>query len=72
MTTPPTWTHDADANTYTLIRGEYRCHVWRTRLDTWAAVFNYRGTSSASYNFETAEAAMAWCEQQVTKADRRT
>ncbi len=46
-----TWTHDAGDNAYTLIWGEYRCHVWRTRLDTWAAAFNYRGASSASYNF---------------------
>jgi hypothetical protein len=71
MTTASTWTHDTGANAYTLIQGEYRCHVWRTRFDTWAAAVNYRGTSSASYNFETAEEAKAWCEQQVTKADRR-
>ena len=66
-----TWTHDPADNAYTLIRGEYRCNVWRTRLDTWAAAINYRGTSSASYNFTTAEDAKAWCEQQIAKADRR-
>ena len=71
MTTPPAWTHDAGDNAYTLIQGEYRCHVWFTSLDTWAAAFNYRGTSSAAYGFKTAEEAKAWCEQQVTKADRR-
>ena len=71
MTTASTWTHDTGDNAYTLLQGEYRCHVWRTRFDTWAAAFNYRGTSSASYNFETAEGAKAWCEQQMTQADRR-
>ncbi len=63
-----TWTHDAGDNAYTLIRGEYRCRVWCTRFETWAAAFRYRGTSSASYNFTTVEEAKAWCEGQVTKA----
>jgi hypothetical protein len=31
----------------------------------------YRGTSSAAYNFKTAEDAKVWCEQQIAKADRR-
>ncbi len=71
MTSPPTWTHDAGDNAYTLLTGDGRCRVWFTSLDTWAAAFMYRGTSSAAYNFKTAEDAKVWCEQQVTKVDRR-
>ncbi len=67
MTTSSTWTHDPADNAYTLLTGDDRCRVWFTSLDTWAAAFIYRGTS----NFKTAEDAKVWCEQQVTKVDRR-
>ncbi len=71
MTTPLAWTHDTPDNAYTLISGEFRCRVWFTSLNTWAAAHMYHGTSSASYSFTTVEDAQAWCEQQVAKADRR-
>ncbi len=73
MTTPATWTHDPADNAYTLISGSHRCRVWFTSLDTWAAAFfMHHDLSRAVYGFATANEAKAWCEQQVTKADRRT
>ena len=65
MTTPPTWTHDAGDNAYTLISGAVRCRVWFTSMDNWAAVISFHGMASAAYNFATADEAKAWCEQQV-------
>ena len=72
MTTAPAWTHDTGDNAYTLLTGDSRCRVWFTSLDTWAAACMHHGTSRAVYGFKTTEEAKAWCEQQVTKADRRT
>ncbi len=71
MSTPPTWTPDPADNAYTLISDNVRCRVWYTSMENWAAVISDRGMSSAAYNFKTAEDAKAWCERQVTKADRR-
>ena len=65
------WTYDPADNAYTLIRDGVRCRVWFTSLDNWAAACMHRGTSSAAYNFKTVEDAKAWCEAQVTQADRQ-
>ena len=67
MTTPPSWTHDADDNAYTLISDTVRCRVWYTSMEDWAAIITQDGTSSAAYSFATADEAKAWCEQQVTQ-----
>ena len=65
MTTPPTWTHDAGDNAYTLHSGDNRCRVWYTSMGNWAAIISRRGDATAAYNFATAEAAQTWCEKQV-------
>ncbi len=67
MTTPPTWTYDAEDNAYTLIRDTARCRVWFTALGTWAAIVTQHGMSTAAYKFSAHEDAQAWCELQVTK-----
>ena len=67
----PRWEPDPSGEAYTLSSGAFRCRVWFTSLNTWAAAHMYHGTSSASYSFTTVEDAQAWCEQQVAKADRR-
>ncbi len=66
------WQHDPADNAYTLMREDVRCRVWFTSMGNWAAVVVQKGMSSAAYNFKTAEDAKAWCNEQVTKADRRT
>ncbi len=64
--TKPTWTHDPADDAYTLIQGDVRCRVWHTtQNDTWAAVISVRGMFTAAYNFDTADAAKAWCEEQA-------
>ncbi len=65
---PPTWTHDAADNAYTLMHEHIYGRVWHTRLGDWAAVIRRRGMDNASYNFMTAAEAKVWCEQQMAKA----
>ncbi len=59
------WTHDPTDNAYTLHSGDNRCRVWQHISGSWAALVSRRGEATAAYTFETAEAAMAWCEKQV-------
>ncbi len=60
------WKLDADNDAYTLAKGEVRCRVWRM-LGAWQAIVSVRGEAISGYNFATAEAACAWCEQHVAK-----
>ena len=61
----PGWRYSAKGPTYVLITTSHRCLVWQTTRGPWGAVVNHAGTSTAAYNFDTADAAKAWCEQQV-------
>ncbi len=61
-----TWTNTRNAST--LIVEDIRCRVWRTKQGTWTAVVSDRGRVMAAYDFATAGAAKAWCEEQVAKA----
>jgi hypothetical protein len=65
----PQWALDPAGEAYTLIAGDIRCRVWRT-LGTWNAIVSQRGDATAAYKFDTAEAAQAWCEQQVAGRTR--
>ena len=61
------WRHSAQGQTNVLTVDLYRCLVWHTTRGTWGAVVNGAGTSTAAYNFDTADEAKAWCEQQVAQ-----
>ena len=60
------WTHDAANNAYTLAKGDMRCRVWRM-LGAWQAIVSCRGKATTGYNFLTAEAACAWCEEHIVE-----
>jgi hypothetical protein len=70
MMTAPDWQPDLTDDAYTLISGEIRCRVWRMR-GSWNAVVSQRGDATAAYDFETAEAAQAWCEAIMGERQRR-
>ncbi len=60
------WNYDATNTAYTLVQGAIRCRVWHM-LGAWQAIVSHRGEATTGYNFPTAEAACAWCEQQIAQ-----
>ncbi len=66
------WQYSAKGPTYVLIATPYRCLVWQTMAGTWGTVVNGHGTSTATYNFATAEEAKTWCKAHVEAGGRGT
>ena len=62
------WAHNTRTNTYTLTVDDGHCRVWHTTRNTWSAVVSNHGIVTTASNFDTADAAKAWCEEQVAKA----
>jgi hypothetical protein len=62
-----TWHYDRTDKDYTLMPGDSHCRVWKTQTGRWGGMVTYRGYAHASYNFNTAEEAKDWCEDEVSK-----
>ncbi len=61
------WTHDSMLQIYSVTEGKCHGRTWRHANGTWIAIVIDYLTTTAQEGFLTAEAAMAWCEQQITK-----